>query len=245
MIKFALVAEGILDQVVLERIIATVFKNKTTKHLVNPIQPERDATDQSKVALSCFGGWEEVIAYCAKTELLKQALVVNDYIIIHIDTDVCGHKNFNIPIILNCAPIPAKKLIADVESFLAKNLTNNFFQANRHRIIFAVAVHSTECWFLPHYGNNAATQGATSTCEARLKKELTKKNIHYEKDYDIYLELSKCFKKYTDLIIYKNKCTSLGVFTDKLVALPLTPPPKIIYRAITQPHAFVFIKILP
>jgi hypothetical protein len=244
MIKFAVIAEGILDQVVLERIIDTIFKKKLLNNiLVNPVQPERDATDNSKVAQSCFGGWEGVIEYCAKTELLNQALQVNDYLIIHIDTDVCGHKNFNLPIIANSTPAQSRSLILNVESFLASVLTSNFFNANKHRIIFAVAVHSTECWFLPSYSPNAGTQGATSTCEAKLQSALSKKNIAYEKDYDVYHSLSKCFKKHSDLIIYKDKSSSLGVFVDKLLALSTVPPPPVLYRLIKRLHANVLLKL--
>jgi hypothetical protein len=245
MIKFALISEGILDQVIIERIISTTFKNKIINDImVNPVQPQRDATDQSKVAKNCFGGWEEVIAYCSKPELLKQALDVNDYIIIHIDTDVCGHKNFNIPIVLNCTPKDTQKLITEVEKFLTSTLETRFFQAFKHRIIFAVAVHSTECWLLPYYSTEKGTLNATSTCEAKLKKALAKKNIPHQKDYDIYLDLSKCFKKYSDLIASKSKCTSLGAFTDTLISLPSTSPPKLKYRRAIYPHQLIFLKFL-
>lgn len=94
MVTFALITEGITDQVILDHMVDAFYEAKykdevevDTEIYINPIQPARDETDASRA--STLGGWEEVFKYCSHSELIADCLSSNDFVIIQIDTD-CG-----------------------------------------------------------------------------------------------------------------------------------------------------------
>jgi hypothetical protein len=83
---FALITEGITDQVVLESVIRANCRSMTTDEIdVVPLQPTRDATDTARA--KDFGGWEKIFEFCSSSARILEALDFNDYVVIHIDTD--------------------------------------------------------------------------------------------------------------------------------------------------------------
>lgn len=216
--SFALVTEGITDQVVIERIIYTVIESSLGEEPdINILQPLRDATDAARQARDCFGGWEKVLEFCSNTQKLTEALEYNEFLVIQIDTDCCAHENFNVPYFRDGVELPAEQLVQDVIEFIEKKLTQDFLDEFSHRVIFAIAVHSTECWLIPFYTKLDRDKSKLKSCETHLKRSLSKANIRHEKNFQCYNSLSNCFNKNSDINDAKPFNKTLEMFIDSLI----------------------------
>ena len=78
MASFALVAEGITDQIVLETILSGYYDEDDLE--INPLQPLRDATDRFRQGN--FAGWELVFEFCSDQDRLAEALAFNDFFLL-------------------------------------------------------------------------------------------------------------------------------------------------------------------
>ncbi|WP_223497609.1 hypothetical protein [Pseudomonas sp. BF-R-16] len=218
--SFALVAEGITDQVIIERIIFTAASNLIDdiddEADIQPLQPLRDATDQSRVADGNFGGWERVREFCLSPERLEEALEFNDYLVIHLDTDMCEHPNFNVPLLEEGQAVPTEKLLSLVTTKVWEWLGERFYESHGNRIIFAIAVHSTECWLLTHYGRTDSDKCRELACYVHLERNLTRLDRRIEKTHRSFSELSTCFRKHKDLVASRGISTSLEAFLTSL-----------------------------
>lgn len=218
--SFALVAEGITDQVIIERIIFTVSGNVIDdiddEADINPLQPLRDATDQSRVAEGNFGGWERVREFCSSQERLEEALEFNDYIVIHLDTDMCEHPNFGVPLLDEGVPISTESLLGRVSAKVFEWLGESFIESHGDRVLLAIAVQSTECWLLTHYGRTNADKCREIACYAHLERNLTRIGRRIEKNHRSFSEISICFKKYKDLTASRAINLSLEAFVFSL-----------------------------
>lgn len=218
--SFALVAEGITDQVIIERIIFTVsgkiIDDIDDEADINPLQPLRDATDQSRVAEGTFGGWERVREFCSSQERLEEALEFNDYIVIHLDTDMCEHPNFGVSLLEEGNPISIESLLGRVSSKVFEWLGDDFTGSHGDRIILAIAVHSTDCWLLTHYGKTNADRCREIACYDHLERNLARLDRRIEKNHRSFSEMSICFKKYRDLIASRALNLSLETFVFSL-----------------------------
>ena len=148
MISFGLVTEGITDQEVISNILFGYYNNPNI--LINELQPIRDETDRNKSVN--FGGWGNLIEYC-KSDVFKRAFQTTNYIIIQIDTDIC--EDYHISKKENGEDLTPQQLILKVTETFVKLIGNEFYQTYKQRIIFAISVHSIECWLLPIYFNDA------------------------------------------------------------------------------------------
>ncbi|TDR43565.1 hypothetical protein EDF80_108132 [Pseudomonas brenneri] len=220
--SFALVAEGITDQVVIERIIFTVSSNiledTEDEADIKPLQPLRDATDRSRTAAGNFGGWERVKEFCQSSERLEQALEFNDYLVIHIDTDVCTHANFGVSLFEDGNQIPATTLLGRVSTKIHEWLGEEFLESYGDRLIMAIAVHSTDCWLLTHYGRTTTDRLREVSCYTHLERNLTRQGRRIEKNHSSFSEISICFKKYKDLATSREISLSLEAFVSSLEA---------------------------
>jgi len=218
--SFALVAEGITDQVVIERIIFTVTSNILDdiddEADIQPLQPLRDATDRSRTAEGNFGGWERVREFCQSSERLEEALEFNDYLVIHVDTDMCEHVNFGVPLFEEGNPIPATTLLSNVSKKIHEWLGEGFLESYGNRLIMAIAVHSTECWLLTHYGRTKADKCREVSCYTHLERNLTRVDRRIEKNHNSFSEISICFKKYKELSSSREISLSLEAFVSTL-----------------------------
>lgn len=218
--SFALVAEGITDQVVIERIIFTVSSNILDdiedEADVQPLQPLRDATDRSRTAEGNFGGWEQVREFCQSPERLEQALEFNDYLVIHIDTDVCDHANFGVPLLEDGNLIPAATLISRVSAKIHEWLGEGFIDTYADRLIMAIAIHSTDCWLLTHYGRTEADKCREISCYTHLERNLFRLDRRIEKNHKSFSDVSTCFRKHKDLSASRKISISLESFVSSL-----------------------------
>lgn len=146
--KFGLICEGVTDFHVLKHIIQAYFEEAEFK----PIQPNLDETHK-KTEAGTFGGWELVVEYL-KSDHFEDTIVNTDFVVVQIDTDVCEHPNFGVsPISLADSDHQAfyenirLKMIEWMDNFEAD--TYDYY---KDKIIFAISVHSLECWLLAYHG---------------------------------------------------------------------------------------------
>ncbi|WP_267269653.1 hypothetical protein [Pseudomonas protegens] len=220
--SFALVTEGITDQVIIERIIYTIIEDALGEEPdINILQPLRDATDEARQATGSFGGWERVLEFCSSTEKLKEALEYNEFLVIQIDTDCCGHVNFDVPYHKDGIELTAEELAGNVQSFIEAKLTPELMTQYGHRIIFAIAVHSTECWLMPFYAALERDKRKEKSCATHLQRALTKAKKNHEKTFRCYSDLSNCFNNLRDINNSKSFSKTLEMFINSLTSKTL------------------------
>lgn len=213
MLSFALITEGITDQAVLEAILYGYYDEEPE---VNPVQPIRDATDESRQGN--FAGWERVLEYCG-LDIFQEALLFNDYVIIQIDTDICVHPNLNIPITEGGKDRPATDLIADMKAHIVSKIDPVIYAEFGNRIIFAISMHSLECWLLPLHINEKRNASRTKNCEEHLKNALKKDGERCEKDYRTYQALARGYEKRKNIDAGRTRNESFDIF---LASLPIS-----------------------
>lgn len=218
---FALITEGITDQVVLEIIIQTVYEHLEDGVDCRPIQPARDATDSSRQ--EDLGGWERVLEFCTFSKPMQEILDLNDYVVIQIDTDCCEHVNFGVSLAPGGVERSPKELVDQVVEAIIAKLTPEIYEANQHKIIFAVAIHSLECWLLPLHAKKAHDKTHTKKCEARLRHVLYDNGDKYAKEHDVYEELAKPYQKLRIIHASAKLNDSFAIFLDSLPTLVDAP----------------------
>lgn len=215
MASFALVTEGITDQLVLKHLIHGIVEDKDDEDVrFSILQPLLDATDEARQARGSYGGWEKVLEYCTKTTELLNALSVNQYLVIQIDTDCCEHVNFGLSL-----QTPIAQLALDTKAVLIEKLTQEFYDKYKDRIIFAISIHSTECWLLPYYGSSVSSRKKVTSCEQKLNNELNKQKIDYNKDGDCYMIICKPLSKYKNIRSIRAHNNTLNDFVASVEAL--------------------------
>lgn len=206
MASFALITEGITDQVFLEAVLGGWYKGVEDEIEVNPLQPLRDITDEARQNQESPGGWERVLEYCASLEHLGSALEFNDYLIVQIDTDCCDHVNFGVSRASDGREKIIGELIDDVISVIKGKMPPQIINAGEGRIFFAVAVDSLECWILPLYAYSKADSKRIFSCEKHLNQALNRKDIRYEKTYEVYRGITADLRNMRNI----KKCQGLN-----------------------------------
>ena len=162
---FALISEGVSEHKVIEHLISKYFKDDNP--IINQIQPKIENAKQTSE-----GGWNEVLKYCEREELLH-ILVENNYLVIQIDTDQSQQSPFGVPHTELGKEKPSEKLLIDVVARLERNMPDKI---DKNRIIFAICIHTVECWLLPLvYTDDKKSK--TTNCLTFLNKELRRRNM--------------------------------------------------------------------
>lgn len=215
MTTFALIAEGMTDVAVVERIVEGVFGKDVG---VNPLMPIRDATDAARAKTDTFSTWELVLEYVASEEV-EIALATNDYLIIQIDSDQGEHPNFGISFHHEGATKSIADIVSDCKELLLARLHSNVPEEWKDRIIFAVPVLSTECWLLPILNeDHRHTPKTIVNCEKRISA-LNKGVI--KKEYRSYSSAFKKYSKKSFLFKSADRVPCLKKFVDALNAVQL------------------------
>ncbi len=89
MLKFGVIAEGPTDQTVIENILLGYFEDQEDEPDIRYIQPPRPLTETP-------AGWGLVFKSLERKDH-EGALQYNDYLVIHIDTDVQEETGFDVP----------------------------------------------------------------------------------------------------------------------------------------------------
>jgi hypothetical protein len=209
MAKFGLACEGITDQIVIENILCGFYKDyKDLDEEIQAFQPAYDETTK-KQKEGEFGGWGNLLNYLSETRF-RDDVLNSQYTIIQVDTDICDLVNFNVPKDTSCITTFIENIKEKLILSIDKNET--FYEANQSKIIFAISVHSLECWLLPIY-KDVKKEKITSCFEA-LKREC--KSIKVEKNYETYDKLSKSFLKNKELLKISSKNSSFQIFINNL-----------------------------
>jgi len=209
MAKFALACEGITDQVVIENILCGFYKDyDDLDEDIQPLQPPYDETTK-KQKEGEFGGWEMLFEYLSEKRF-RDDVLNSDYIIIQIDTDRSEHPNFNV----SQNDLSPTELIEKVIERLIQQIDSKteFYESNKNKIIYAISVHSLECWILPIYKKYKSEK--ITGCFDTLKRE--SKSIKVCKEKEIYNSLTKDFLKYKNLMKIASKNSSFQYFLDLL-----------------------------
>lgn len=143
--NFNIVAEGNTDFRVLRIVIESIIEDA----VVNVLVPTVDAYSHTTIGTA---GWEKVVDYLG-SNLLKGALDNCDYLVIQIDTDECEHVNYNAASITQADQdissfyeVIKNKIIEWINKF-----DPNTYEMYKSKIIFAICIHSLECWLLALY----------------------------------------------------------------------------------------------
>lgn len=212
--KFGLICEGVTDFHVLKHVIQAYFEEGQFR----PIQPNLDETHK-KTAEDSFGGWGLVSAYL-KSDHLEQTLADMDYVVVQIDTDVCEKKHFDVsPIGLADTDHQAfyeqikLKLIEWMDSY-----EDDTYDYYKDKIIFAISIHSLECWLLA-YHDSSNKKCKIKGCESALNIFLGKKGKSISKNAQDYIEYSKDFKKSKNHKGVIAKSDSFRIFVEQLASI--------------------------
>lgn len=211
MTSFALITEGITDQVVLEYILDGLSSGDATTTALRPL---RDATDASRVADNEFSGWEKVFDFL-KSEDIIDAIDTNDFVIIQIDTDMGDHPHFGLS-------LREKTIITIVEECIGKlksSLHPEFPPSELERLLFAIPVLSTECWiFSLHDTTHKHTDKTINKCENRLQRHLEKKDKNLTKEYNFYRDICRDFRKQKNIQAVAQRTPCLQHFVNQVNA---------------------------
>lgn len=212
MASFMLITEGPTDQEVLKAILTGYYGDEPDFPF---LRPRRDATDESRQAGR--GGWEMVFEHCENSDELRDDLVINDYLVIQIDTDCGDHSNFGVPLTSGGEDRPEQAIVEDVRNLLISKLGAEFYEDFRERIIFAISVHSLECWLLPLHAPTAKAAKQTKNCAKRLgrsiQQELTKNDGETCRTYQT---LAKPYRKRATIEQFRKHNKSLDIFLSSL-----------------------------
>jgi hypothetical protein len=210
MISLGLVTEGLTDQIVIEHILAGYFNNSDLD--IRPLQPERDKASENK---SKSGGWTLVFDYC-KSRDFREAFQFIDYIIIQIDTDVS--EDYGVAKQDENGEFTPQQLIEKVIEKFRKEIGENFYSQYQQKILFAISVHSIECWLLPLYYTDKKKKAKVKNCLDTLNLELAKQHKFTidtnAKNPEYYREILKPYRKQKLLIKHHAENPSLKSFIE-------------------------------
>ncbi|XWK87905.1 MAG: phage tail protein [Phormidium sp.] len=211
MISFGLITEGLTDQIVIQDILIGYFN--TPDIFVKPLQPERDKDDENK---SDYGGWMLVFKYCQSSDF-REAFQFNEYVIIQIDTDVCEEINYDIPKRNeNGEELTPEQLIEKVKEKFKVLIGEDFYNQYNEKIIFAITVHSIECWLLPLYYQDNRKKKITN-CLDTLNQALKSKGFTIDaKKPQYYRKVSQQYCKHKVLIKLYKENPSFKIFIDEI-----------------------------
>lgn len=215
--SFAIIAEGVTDQAVLENVLHGYFQMDDQEPVVNHVQPP----PTPKGAVPAPGGWTLVFSSLRAGEH-RRALQFNDYVVVHIDTDVCEDAGFDVSRrAADGRVLLPEELIEQVKVRLIQAMGQELSEQDAKRIVFAIAVDSIECWLLPLLYDEAAKKAKITGCleAANWKLQRLGQPPLSKADSKIlssYEKVSREYSKRRKLMEHRSENPSLGVFVTNL-----------------------------
>lgn len=206
---FGLVCEGPTDQIAIENILCGYFDNPDLEQEITQLQPSFDESDQKHGD----GGWPMLLKYMASVRF-REDVLNTEFIILQIDSDIAD----KIPVTHQDADgneLSAEILIANIIGKLITSINTNapgFYENHAANIIFAICVHSLECWLVAHY----AEQSAIHDCFEVLKAAIDSNSLRVTKKRRNYDKLSQPFlqRKHIDAVAIRD--SSFRIFIQSL-----------------------------
>jgi len=211
--SFALITEGITDQIVIENILLGFAG--TVEIDINPLQPLRDETDLNRIVSP--GNWHKVLEYCSSLRF-KDALQFNDFIVVQIDTDVCHDYQVS-DRDEEGNELSVEDMTERIRLFLMQRIGLEFYEKYRPRILFAIAVQSIECWLLPLLytdDKKSKTKNCLDTLNRALIKQKSFSIDAKNKHPDYYRIVSEPYSKHKKLMELYKYNPSLNTFVRSL-----------------------------
>ncbi|MEN9848151.1 MAG: hypothetical protein RL368_891 [Pseudomonadota bacterium] len=208
---FGLACEGITDQPVLENILCGYFENLELGDEITYLQPPCDETDQQSAIKSDINGWTILQAYL-RSKRFRDDVLNTTFSIIQIDTDIAPDflKNNN----NETSEILVEKFCAKLVNTINQGEAG-FYEEQVHKIIFAISVHSLECWLYAYHNKEKLNKPKIASCHKALSHLSGKSPKNMKLDYDKdgikktrsnYEKLSKPFleKQNIEAVAVKN-----------------------------------------
>lgn len=206
MAKFGLACEGITDQIVLENILCGYYHNyDDLDEEIIPLEPPRDETNKKQEEGT--GGWTRLLTYLSESRF-KDDVLNNEFVVIQIDTDISDEVGFDV----FKSTLSTPDFIVKIIERLVEEIGDDFFIANKSKILFAISVHSLECWILPLYKKYKSEK--KNNCAESLKREAN--SFKTEKNYTNYDKLTQKFTKNKILLQIIKKNISFDIFIKSL-----------------------------
>ena len=142
---FAIVAEGITDQLVLKNVLLGFFDQQEPEPSFAFVQPLLDETGRAGLP-HAPGGWTLVLQYLDEGRY-KEALQYNRYLVIQIDTDVC--EEYGVSRQIDGRPRSPDEMLEAIKAELRGHIDQEFLETEGHRLLVAIGLDEIECWLLP------------------------------------------------------------------------------------------------
>ena len=214
--NFNIVAEGNTDFRVLRIVIESILEDA----VVNVLVPTVDAYSHTTIGTA---GWENVVDFLG-SNLLKGALDNCDYLVIQIDTDECEHINYNAASI-TLADEDIDSFYEDIKNKIIEWINKfdpNTYEIYKEKIIFAICIHSLECWLLALYvKQNELPRKRILAGFDHLNRALTRHNLRLSepKDPNQYERLAHQLRKRRNHPIVREYSYSFDRFVSVLETL--------------------------
>jgi len=139
---FAIVGEGVTDQIVLKNILLGYFQDRDPEPDIVFEQPPLDATGIAGLP-HAPGGWTLVVRYLRERSY-RQALQFHRYVVIQIDTDIAGDFG-----VVRTEGLSDEDFVEQVIRKLCSHIPDEDLAVVRDRLVFAIGLDEIECWLLP------------------------------------------------------------------------------------------------
>ncbi len=190
--KIGIVSEGMSDYRVLKHIAGRYLKQIDPNIQFVPLQPKETPRSRQEG----FGGWQKVFTYIKGDEGEPNIITAFeegvDFIIVQIDTDVRSHYD------VDCSDIDKQQLWNAVKAKLIECTSE---EIDISKLLFAITIHSTECWLIPFVETNVGKCGKIDACVNTLNNSIratdyyidpdNKNNEHAQQVYDFILKRKK------------------------------------------------------
>ncbi len=210
---FALVTEGLTDQIVIENILFGFFDDPNID--ITSLQPLRDETDRNRAANP--GNWHKVLEYCSSEEF-RGAFQFNRYIIVQIDTDVATDYGVS-DRDGEGDEFSVEDMMERVKTLLVERIGQEFYSNYSSRILFAISVQSIECWLLPLFftdNKKSKTVNCLNTLNQGLKTKKPYSIDPENKNPRYYDDISAEYTKRRKLMQLHASNPSLEAFVHEL-----------------------------
>jgi hypothetical protein len=217
---FGLITEGVTDQKVIQAIFTGIFDPEEID--IRPFLPIADNT--CKHQLQNFSNWELVLAYCASPKF-EEAFPFVDYVVVHIDTDQCDDPKFGVRKEREGVALSPQEMVLTVSEKLKERIGEPTWSKYQERIVFAIAVETTECWLLPLYVKGKEISKHLN-CLNVLNTHLRRRDLETinpaAKRPMRYAELARPYNKRKELMKNAPQNPSLDAFVKRLEALRIS-----------------------
>ncbi|SJM93431.1 conserved hypothetical protein [Crenothrix polyspora] len=209
---FGLACEGVTDQITLENILCGYFENSDLDEAITELQPLFDETDQKQGE----GGWSILMKYLASARF-RDDVLNTEFIILQIDSDIADKLGVNNKD-TNGRDLPPETIVSHIKTKLIESINNGasqFYETHAPKIIFAICVHSLECWLVAHHAKHSAIHD----CFDVLKTIIDQNVVRVAKKHKNYNKLSEPFLIRKNIDASAEKDASFHIFIQSLATI--------------------------